>query len=548
MRGDRDPADEMNRRLVPVALALLLIVPAPAVVAPATEATEPAIGATPATEAATPAPGAAGARARAGPDGISRPTGASGAIESTSPAGVPDRDGTRRAGTGGSAGASSGVCAGRIVDPADGVTVVSVQGARFTNGSTKTPARLLGFGPRGELRWVYHAGRDHGVVWSYDVDPMENGHVFVTATTRNRSLGHGTTLLFELDPRTGERVWTEEVPFLDTHDADLLGDGRIAIANMRNYDEAAGENRDRVVIYDRHSDEIVWEWRFDERYPPRVGGEYEEDWTHLNDVDYVPGRGFLLSPRNFDQVILVNRTTGEIDLRLGADGDVSTLKKQHNPDYLESEAGRPTILVADSENDRVVEYERGPDGWNRTWRVGNRSTLDWPRDADRLPNGNTLIGDSRHNRVIEVTPEGEVVWEVYGPWLVYDVERFPGDGSRGPTAADVGSAGAFDLKRASPPSVDALERCDAAIDEFTAENVSDGGTGGAGTDRVAGDGETGSAAADRTAADDGESGAGGSAGDGSVSGVSAGPTGGSVAAALLALLAAGTGVRIARRR
>jgi hypothetical protein len=46
------------------------------------------------------------------------------------------------------------------------------------------------------------------------------------------------------------------------------------------------------------------------------------------------------------------------------------------------------------------------------WSYGGQGAdlLGWPRDADRLPNGNTLITDSRHSRVIEIDPGGRVVW------------------------------------------------------------------------------------------------------------------------------------------
>lgn len=47
--------------------------------------------------------------------------------------------------------------------------------------------------------------------------------------------------------------------------------------------------------------------------------------------------------------------------------------------------------------------------------------LKWCRDANRLPNGNTLIVDSSNHKIIEVTPEKEVVWEMDipkgGSWL-----------------------------------------------------------------------------------------------------------------------------------
>jgi hypothetical protein len=139
------------------------------------------------------------------------------------------------------------------------------------------------------------------------------------------------------------------------------------------------------------------------------------------------------------------------------------LEKQHNPDYLAGPDGEPTFLVADSENDRIVEYAFRDGDWERTWRAGSGETLYWPRDADRLPNGNTLVGDSRNSRVLEVTPDGEVVWELFAPYLVYDVERLPGDGSNGPTIAEQNESGAVELSNASPPSEQRLSTCAAAI-------------------------------------------------------------------------------------
>ena len=49
-----------------------------------------------------------------------------------------------------------------------------------------------------------------------------------------------------------------------------------------------------------------------------------------------------------------------------------------------------------------------------------------PSDADRLPNGNTLITDMWHDRIIEVTPDGTIVWEYTGGiHLPADAERLP---------------------------------------------------------------------------------------------------------------------------
>jgi hypothetical protein len=329
-------------------------------------------------------------------------------------------------------------CTGTVTQPADGWTVVSVQGAR---GGEKKAARLLAFGPEGEVTFV-HPYAD-GIVWGYDVDPMPDGNLFVTGTFREG--GDGDTRVWELDPETGERVWSEEFDALDTHDADLVEKNSIAVANMRNYHEEPGVNRDRLFVYNRTSDEVTQQWVFDDHYPESVGGDYEDDWTHVNDVEHLGGDRYVLSPRNFDQVVIVDAESGEIVDRLGSNGDYDVLRKQHNPDYLRGPGGESTILVGDSENDRVVEYASRDGEWNRTWSVGE-GQFAWPRDADRLPNGNTLITDSRNHRVVEVTPEGEVVWEVYTPWLPYDAERIgTGDESSGPTVADQNASGDREL-------------------------------------------------------------------------------------------------------
>ena len=70
-------------------------------------------------------------------------------------------------------------------------------------------------------------------------------------------------------------------------------------------------------------------------------------------------------------------------------------------------------------------------GWVRTWEYSG--DLNWPRNADRLPNGNTLIVDSRGDRVLEVTPEKDVVWRMDTQRRPYDIERLEyGDEPTGP--------------------------------------------------------------------------------------------------------------------
>jgi len=66
--------------------------------------------------------------------------------------------------------------------------------------------------------------------------------------------------------------------------------------------------------------------------------------------------------------------------------------------------------------------------------------MTWPRDADRLPNGHTLMADSNGDRVLEVDENGTVVWSI-DIGFPYEAERLgTGDESTGgPSAAAMNS-------------------------------------------------------------------------------------------------------------
>jgi len=81
------------------------------------------------------------------------------------------------------------------------------------------------------------------------------------------------------------------------------------------------------------------------------------------------------------------------------------------------------VLVALSFEDRVVELT--PEG-----EVVWEHAIGFPTVAERLENGNTLIADNSGPdgaaTVTEVTPEGEVVWSYdEGLWRIYGVARLP---------------------------------------------------------------------------------------------------------------------------
>jgi hypothetical protein len=360
-------------------------------------------------------------------------------------------------------------CVGTIEEPPEGSTLVTMQGVRFADGEFyKEPGMLVSLGPEGRFEYAWN-GSARGRWWAYDVDPLANGNLLLVSTEP------GVSVVQELNPRTGENEWVKRFDgdnggapgfhpqnVTDAHDVDLINDDELLVADK-------GARHNRLLVYDRSAERVVWQWNFSDypdRFPRDGGGPYARDWTHVNDVDKVaPGR-YMASVRNFDQVILVDREREELVWTLGADDDHRFLNEQHNPQYLTTEDGNPSVLVADSVNDRVVEWERHDGAWTMTWELVGGG-LNEPRDADRLPNGNTLVVDRKGHRTMEVTPEGRVVWEVYTPWQPYDAARYGlGDESGGPAAVDAGPTGRAELHNSASFSPAEIAACGRALAAF----------------------------------------------------------------------------------
>jgi hypothetical protein len=244
----------------------------------------------------------------------------------------------------------------------------------------------------------------------------------------NMTTGESTTLYSAITPGKHSTRW---------HDADRINATHIAVADIF---------LDRAFVVDTRSENVTWQWRATQEFEPnRTGGPYPGDWTHMNDIEVLPDGRFMLSPRNTDRVMFVDPRQPPADAfqenwTLGAENDYSTLYEQHNPDYIPKSQGGPAVVIGDSENNRGVEYQRVDGSWERTWSWQD-ARMQWNRDADRLPNGNTLMSDSNGDRVLEVNDAGNVVWSV-DVGFPYEAERLgTGDEStNGPSARAAGIA------------------------------------------------------------------------------------------------------------
>ncbi|MFB6302519.1 MAG: aryl-sulfate sulfotransferase [Haloferacaceae archaeon] len=334
-----------------------------------------------------------------------------------------------------------------IVPPSSGVTVVTGQG--FGGGNA-----MIAFGPQGRV--LYHENRHDGY---FDVDPSPRGDMTVTVVTSdaisaaacNATLKCQRDVVTRINMTTGERerlhtVVAPQRSSEKTHDADVIGRHRLLVGGLPY---------DRVYVVNTTTGIVEWQWSVDTALPRSSGNGgagWPKDWTHLNDVERLPDGRYMVSLRNQDRVVFVDPKTGmQPGWTLGGEDEYSILYEQHNPDYIPASRGGPAVLVADSHNNRIVEYQRANGSWKRTW-TWTDERMKWPRDADRLPNGNTLIVDTSGDRVLEVNQSGGIVWQFEADSL-YDAERLgTGDESAGGRAAS-----ALDL-----PSRTAGERVDEA--------------------------------------------------------------------------------------
>lgn len=274
----------------------------------------------------------------------------------------------------------------------DDIAFISTQG-RAVNGSGQQGKLVALDRSANEVVWLHDSYRRY-----FDVDILSEDRLLFSAWSE--SCGR---CAFIYDWKEDEVIDSFQMP-TDTHDVDYLGDGKYVVADKHH--EPMPDHG--IYIYDNESGERMWEWNFTDYYPKTAGHGYGKgkDYTHVNDVDPVDnGSKFLISPRNFDRVMLIDKETGSTEWTLGEEDNYEILNEQHHPVLLDSD--QPTVLVGDSKNNRVVEYTKEDGEWKLTWA---HYDLNWPRGVDRLPNGNTIIVDSANDRVIEVAPDNEIVW------------------------------------------------------------------------------------------------------------------------------------------
>ena len=239
-------------------------------------------------------------------------------------------------------------------------------------------------------------------------------------------------IIIEINPSSSEFVWQWDPwdHLVQNVDPDLPNYGDVA------------EHPHRIEI-NYHS----WFLRGEE--PPRIGGG---DWMHSNSVNYSPELDqVVLSVRHFDEFWIIDHRAsaeeaagpaGDLLYRWGnpfayRQGDQTAdrqLFRQHDVHWIDAGLpGEGNILLFNNQNQigtdekysSVIELKLPlqPDG-SYDWEQEAEIVWSYAADgfhskimsgAQRLPNGNTFITEGYHGRLIEVTSDGETVWEFVNP-------------------------------------------------------------------------------------------------------------------------------------
>jgi hypothetical protein len=148
--------------------------------------------------------------------------------------------------------------------------------------------------------------------------------------------------------------------------------------------------------------------------------ELRDVWANGNGLAELPNGDIVVSFRTISTIIIIERKTGAIIWKLGA----PPLCGQHAPTPL----ANGNLLIFDNGPhrldhpipfSRVIEVE--PATKRIVWEYREKRESDFfsPRisNAQRLPNGNTLICEGDFGRLFEVTVSGDIVWEYVNPYF-----------------------------------------------------------------------------------------------------------------------------------
>jgi len=278
---------------------------------------------------------------------------------------------------------------------------------------------------------------DGNLIYHTLLTPIQSMEPYVNTNTPQlmpapQDFGFG---LYEIDYKSNE---TWYYPAFITHDFQILDNDLLLINDVeRIFEPTITTNSafERIrysptfKIINRHKEQL-WLWRAEDhideiRSTPGFAFELISGWAHNNSCRLVgknrhadknpvfDEKNIIFSFCNLNAVGIIDYQTRKIVWLERP----QQIVKQHTPHILEN----GNMLIFDNGNDdrpwsRVLEINplNNETIWEYTGTPKESFYSKIFSSAFRLPNGNTLICEGLKDRIIEVTPEKEIVWEYSG--------------------------------------------------------------------------------------------------------------------------------------
>lgn len=346
----------------------------------------------------------------------------------------------------------------------------------WSNDESRRPGNMAYLQPNGDLLWAHRnmnnsedaiwAGGggatierrtwENEFIWSYSLNdstgrlhhdfiPLGNGNVIAIAWERIDSLDCIAAGRLP-ENLSGNGLWSERLIELEPNasgGADIIWEWRVWDHLIQDY-EPSLDNYGPISDHPH---------RVDINYG--TTGSVEEDWLHINSIDFQPSLGhILLSVPTFDELWIIDRNEAEAGLKwrwgnpeaygVGA-SETQQLHYQHSAYWLDS----PELQSSSAFGKIAVFNNRNPGStgpyssahilapqWDEmTLSYLNSEstyapeTFDWswtaPTPTDffssglsnfqRLPNGNNLILSGRTGEIFEFTASGDTAWQYRVP-------------------------------------------------------------------------------------------------------------------------------------
>lgn len=285
----------------------------------------------------------------------------------------------------------------------------------FSDGYDPNNPKIVEVNMLGEIIWEYYLPDNLSTYTNpgLESEHLSNGNVMIVLPR------YGIIIINKTTKNIVKQYRDDKI----SHDADRLPNGNfIYIWGVDNY-------TDPQVKEINSSGHIVWSWRaYDFLYNDTYKNLYNDGWTHANSVTRLKNNNTIISLRNFNTTIEVNKT-GDIVWEYNW---TSYGTHPHEPEILPN--GNLIIGLQHDPVYHVAEINRttGDVVWNFTL-----SGLRTVRDADRLPNNNSLIQGvleaGQESTIIEVSEDGEIVWQLNlknapanrSPGWFYRAQRIP---------------------------------------------------------------------------------------------------------------------------